>query len=439
MRYTLDPSTEMLGDGSVVLGGSPRRLFRLTTAGATLLARLAGGGDVGPSTLVERLLAAGAIHPIPTGGPFTAADVTVVVPAWCAGADRLATIAATDAAAIIVIDDASPTALIAPPGVDVRRRSSNGGPGAARNSGAAEVTTHLVAFVDTDVTPTATWLDGLLGHFADQRVAAVAPRVRSQPGQGALARYELDHSPLDLGCDPATVAPGTRVGYVPAAALVVRTDAFGSVGGFDESLRTGEDVDLIWRLVEAGHVVRYEPGVVVDHQPRRSWAGMARQRLGYGESAAPLARRHRGALAPVRINGWTAVVWALLVAGRWRWAAIVALATTAALVRKLRDVPVATSVRLAGRGHLGAGRQLTSAARRVWWPLVVLGAARSRRGRMLAIAAAMSALGEGGWRRLLDDAAYGAGVWRGVIRTGEVGPLLPSFAAFEPPDHRSRR
>ena len=68
--------------------------------------------------------------------------------------------------------------------------------------------------------------------------------------------------------EPARVAAGTRVSYVPAAALVVRTEALRAIGGFDETLRVGEDVDAVWRLIDAGYRCRYEPSVVVHHRPR---------------------------------------------------------------------------------------------------------------------------------------------------------------------------
>ena len=160
------------------------------------------------------------------------------------------------------------------------------------------VTTPLVAFVDTDVRLEPGWLEPLLGHFADDRVALVAPRVASAPGAGPVARYEQGHSPLDLGPEPGRIAPGTRLSYVPAAAIVVRTEALRAIGGFDRSLRFGEDVDAVWRLVEAGWRCRYEPAVTVHHRPRGSWRGLVAQRVAYGSSAAALARKHPGALAP---------------------------------------------------------------------------------------------------------------------------------------------
>src|SRR5690606_2057202 len=163
------------------------------------------------------------------------------------------------------------------------------------NAGLEHVTTPLVAFVDADVDTGGDrrWMAPLLAHFADPRVALVAPRVVT-PGGG----YEHRHSPLDLGTAPARIRAGTRVSYVPAAALVCRTDALRAVGGFASDLRVGEDVDLVWRLDAAGWRCRYEPSVLVHHDPRPTWRAWWRQRVTYGRSAAPLAARHPGALTP---------------------------------------------------------------------------------------------------------------------------------------------
>ena len=42
----LDPATRLLQDGTVVMGGSPLRVMRLTVAGADLVRRLASGEPV---------------------------------------------------------------------------------------------------------------------------------------------------------------------------------------------------------------------------------------------------------------------------------------------------------------------------------------------------------------------------------------------------------
>ena len=197
-----------------------------------------------------------------------------------------------------------------------------------------------------------------------------------------LARYESVRSPLDLGSQQGRIAAGTRISYVPAAALVVRTEALRAIGGFDESLRTGEDVDMVWRLIEAGHRCRYEPASTVRHRPRATLSAWVRQRMAYGRSAATLDRQHPGSVAPLRMSGWSAAVWALVFARRPVVAVIVAGGTVVALRRKLNDLPSQESLRLAGLGHLYAGRQVANTITRVWWPFALFAAVFVRRSRL---------------------------------------------------------
>jgi mycofactocin system glycosyltransferase len=439
--YTLDATTRRPPGSNVVIGGSPLRLFRLTDAGVAVFDDLAAGMDVPPDPktdrLVARLLDAGAIHPRPVGGPFTVADVTVVVPALVLGESALAEIVrcCPGVATVIAVDDASEPPVGGVPGARVLRLRTNAGPAVARNAGLGAVATPLVAFVDTDVRLEPGWLDPLLAHFADPQVGLVAPRVASAPGAGPVAAYEQGHSPLDLGPAPGRIAPGTRLSYVPAAALVVRTDALRAIDGFDRQLRFGEDVDAVWRLVEAGWRCRYEPAAVVHHRPRGSWRALVAQRVAYGSSAAPLARRHPGALAPVRVSGWSGSVWGLLAAGHPLPALALAGGTTLALVRKLPGVPARESLKLAGLGHLHAGRLLADAARRAWWPALLAGSLVSKRVRGVAAMVAVPALLSGGIPRLVDDLAYGAGLWKGVLAERELGPLRPDFTSW--PGRRS--
>ncbi len=441
-RYRRDSSWQQPGDGRVIIAGSPLRLFRVSTGGALVLDAASIGEQ--PDTaivtaLLDRFVDAGALHPRPVTSPFTADDVTVVMPV-------LGVVPAPPVGLrTIVVDDGSkpPIHMVEDlNGVRLLRLHANRGPAAARNAGLAAVHTALVAFVDADVELGEGWLEPLLVHFTDPRVALVAPRVAGAPGTGALAGYEHRHSPLDLGAEPARIAAGTRVSYVPAAVIVCRVDAVRALGGFDDEMRVGEDVDLVWRLADAGHRCRYEPASTVHHRPRPTLGAALRQRVGYGRSAAPLASKHRGALSPVRMSGWSLAVWALVAARRPVLATVLAAGTTLALQRKLHDVPPEVSARLAVRGHLAAGRQLADATRRVWWPLAAVLVVCSRRTRLpLAAAYVAPAVLDAVRRRSpqpvldaplqwLDNAAYGAGVWQGVVASRELGPLLPGISGW---------
>jgi mycofactocin system glycosyltransferase len=443
-RYGLDPSTKLVGDGTTAIGGSPLRLFRLTPAGRRAFDEIAGGSPVAPSRLSERLLEAGAIHPLAPSPEdrrlFGPGDVTVVVPTHETPPARLYDILVhcLDTAGVMFVDDGSGTPLTGVRGATLLRLRHNSGPAAARNAGARAAETPIVAFVDTDVGLQPGWLDGLLWHFDDPRVGFVAPRVASgsvtEVGVPSVARYEERHSPLDLGAEPARVAVGTRVGYVPAAALVVRRSALGDVGGFDPDLRCGEDVDFVWRVSAAGWRGRYDPAVVVHHQPRPSWRALVEQRRAYGESAAALAAVHGSAVAPVRMSVWSLAVWGLAAVGRPFSAVAVAGGTALALIPKLRGVPAVDSLRLAGSGHLAAGRSLATAVRRTWLPLIGVGSLWSRRARWVAVASVAPAMLDGGPARLLDDVSYSVGVWKGVLGRRQLGPLLPALTSWPRPE-----
>jgi glycosyltransferase involved in cell wall biosynthesis len=134
----------------------------------------------------------------------------------------------------IVVDDASTdpgrTRDIAQrAGVRLVALTTNSGPAAARNAGLAQVSTPLVAFIDSDCVPTTGWLEPLLGHFDDPMVAAAAPRIvpLSPRRATALSRYEAVRSSLDLGDAGGLVRPLSRLPYVPSAALMVRREAVG--------------------------------------------------------------------------------------------------------------------------------------------------------------------------------------------------------------------
>ena len=65
--FVLDDSYRRTAGGSVVIAGSPLRLFRLTAAGRAVADALEAGRPLprNHAALTDRLLDAGAIHPLP--------------------------------------------------------------------------------------------------------------------------------------------------------------------------------------------------------------------------------------------------------------------------------------------------------------------------------------------------------------------------------------
>src|SRR6476659_6600151 len=451
-----------LAGGTVITGGYPTRVLRLSPTGARHVTGWWSGAPVPghpkARVLARRLLDTGIAHPAPDGallisgltsGPASGApgpdDVTVVIPVR----DRAAELArclgglgsgfsAGGTRRVIVVDDASrdPAAIeraAAAAGAGLLRRPVNGGPAAARNTGLAAVDTPLVAFLDSDCVPGPGWLDALLPHCADPAVGAVAPRiVPHEAGRTWLARYEGASSTLDMGQRPSIVRPGSRVPYVPGAALIVRKQAAGT--GFAEDMQVGEDVDFVWRLAASGWRVRYEPAATMGHQHRvrlREWFS---RRKDYGTSAAVLELRHPGAVRPLYASAWTAAAWLAAAAGHPEAGAVVTGTGTALLARRLARVtgeawPIPAgsaawrlAVAQAGGGTLAAARPLGSAISRTSWPAAVPAAIAVRRLRLpLAVLVLAPPLLD--WldrrppldparyvaARLLDDAGYSVG------------------------------
>ena len=452
-RFTLseNPSTQYFDGGAVLLGGSPLRLFRVSARGQRLLARWRIGGAVGESRaaqlLARRLVASGTFAPRPAKAGFGRNDVTVVVPVRDRPAqlDRLLR-ALGDLDCIVVDDASSDTGVIK----EIAERHGarfvgltiNRGPSGARNAGMALVEHALVAFVDSDCVPRAGWLEPLLGHFDDPVVGAVAPRVvpANSSTSGVLQRYAAVRSSLDRGPNEGPVRPGSPIPYVPSAALVVRADVVAGTDLFDPTLWGGEDVDLVWRLVDAGWDVRYVPSSTVEHDGPATLGSFLARRAFYGSTAGPLALRHPEAMAPVHVSAWSLAVWLLALARRpvLAWATLAASITILAnrLQKLVRD-PVAVASRIAGGGTVRSALPALSGVARTWSPALLLGLLSRRTRRAAALTLVVPALRDWATDRetldplryvalhVADDAAYGAGVWMGSARSRTFVPLLP--------------
>ena len=431
--------------GTVLVAGSPATFFRVTGTGATILDAFEADAvlPTGHEALTDRLVFTGAVHPV-AGEPWPDVDLTVVVPVRRHGDDHALEGLVTGLAPlrVIVVDDASPVPVVLDDDggrVSVLRLEVNVGPAAARNHGLAAVDTEAVTFVDADVVVDATTLSRLASHLHRERVVAAAPRVRGLPGAGAVARHEERACPLDMGPEPSWVRHSARVRYVPSACMVARTDAIRGAGGFDESMRTGEDVDLVWRLADAGHLVRYDPAFIAFHRARSTLRSALAQRLGYGRSAAALARRHGSAVAPFRSNLVDAAALVALAAGAWLLGLIVLSGSFAGrLARLLRlGAPLRAAVALTRSSAVALISHAAAALVRTWFPLLVAGALLSTRAVPVALAALLvragAAVRTSGPAAAstafvlgpLGDLAYCAGVWRGTITSRSVRALLP--------------
>jgi len=204
----------------------------------------------------------------------------------------------------------------------------------------------------------------------------------------------------------------------------------------------------VWRLSDAGWMVRYEPASVVTHKIRPRLLDWARRHFDYGTSAAQLDVRHPRRLAPARLSFWNLAI-GLLVLARWPTrglavAAELAIAglSTGLLARTLRASSVSPEVApvIVVKGLVAETAAVGHLLRREWWPLgwfALACAPRSRIGRFAAAVMLIPLAREWFIRRprldpvryvalrLVEDAAYGSGVIAGAVADKRPGVLLP--------------
>jgi len=93
--------------------------------------------------------------------------------------------------------------------------------------------------------------------------------------------------------------------HIPGCNMAFDKRALEVVGGFDPLFtRAGDDVDLCWRLQQAGFKVGFNPAAFVWHYRRSTPLAYLKQQKGYGEAEALLVRKH-----PEYFNSFGGSIW----------------------------------------------------------------------------------------------------------------------------------
>jgi glycosyltransferase involved in cell wall biosynthesis len=154
--------------------------------------------------------------------------------------------------------------------VRVIRHGRNRGLAAARNTAFANATHEFVGAIDADVFAESSWLEHLLRHLSDERVAGTGGRLIEQFRDSPADEWRFLHLCQDLGEERIDIEwpSHKRLG---GFGTIMRKTAVIAVGGYDESYRTNyEDVDICERLLRAGYKLVFEPLAVSHHQRRDS-------------------------------------------------------------------------------------------------------------------------------------------------------------------------
>ena len=195
---------------------------------------------------------------------------------------------------VLVVDDGSTqdlAALVSSFPCVSYLRQEHAGLSVARNRGLAATHGEIIAYTDDDCIADEDWLARLLLGFDDPCwVACGGPNV--PPSPRGLVEAVVAAAP---GAPAHVMLDDWEAEHLPGCNLAIRRESLMAIGGFREQYRTaGDDVDVCWRLREAGGQLRFVPGAMVWHHRRRTVGAYLRQQRGYGMAEALLRRDHPG-------------------------------------------------------------------------------------------------------------------------------------------------
>ena len=179
---------------------------------------------------------------------------------------------------IIVVDDGSldQTADVArEAGADRVLTIPHGGPAAARNAGVEAARGEIVLFTDADCEPSPEWLARMVAPLADPGVTGAKGTYRTR--QRALIARLVQ---LEYEFRYQRMARAPRIDFVDTYAAAYRRAVLLQAGGFDPAfpIPSAEDIDLSFRLAQAGHRLVFVPDAWVwHHHPERLRAYLMRK------------------------------------------------------------------------------------------------------------------------------------------------------------------
>lgn len=194
---------------------------------------------------------------------------------------------------VVLVDDGStdttPQIAFLNPWVRSIRHEKNRGLSAARNSGIAAASGEIIAFMDSDCRADEDWLRYLVEDLLTSEFVGIGGPNLFPPEDSPVAAAVM----VSPGGPAHVMLTDRQAEHVPGCNMAFFKWALTEIGGFDPIFRkAGDDVDLCWRLQQAGYRIGFSPAAFVWHYRRSTVMDYLKQQHGYGEAEAVLVRKH---------------------------------------------------------------------------------------------------------------------------------------------------
>jgi glycosyltransferase involved in cell wall biosynthesis len=160
------------------------------------------------------------------------------------------------------------------------------GPAHARNVGASQALGRSLAFCDSDDVIAQGWVRAMGEALRDHEFVSGPLELRQ------LNAEWLAESRGSTGANGLVWFDGVFP-FASSCNFGIRRERFRELGGFDEALHVGEDIELSYRLSRTGVDLHYEPAAVVHYRYRPTLRATFDQARAYGASRPRIAERLR--------------------------------------------------------------------------------------------------------------------------------------------------
>ena len=163
---------------------------------------------------------------------------------------------------------------------------STRGPAPARNAGLRRATGDVVAFTDADCRVEPGWLVALVAPLEDPKIGIAGGSIRALPPANDVERFG------DVIHDHRMAIEVYKPPYAITMNWASRRSVLEELGGFDERFRRCEDVDLSYRMTQAGYGLAFAPAAVVYHRNEDRLGGLFLEGFAHGVHSVLALKHH---------------------------------------------------------------------------------------------------------------------------------------------------
>lgn len=168
------------------------------------------------------------------------------------------------------------------------------GRASARNAGIREARGEFIVFLDADCVPEKIWLKTLLSGFTDESIGCVAGEILPPEPEIFLHQYLAKSQYFSQ----KITMQNAFLPFAQTGNAAYRKEVLDQVGLFDESLLSGQDADLSWRMqIETGKKVFLVEEARVYHPYPSRYKSFFKQRLRHAYGSVGLYKKYQGQMS----------------------------------------------------------------------------------------------------------------------------------------------